>query len=145
MIQLMSSSADHYWDLVTNEIVRGDFGPKEINSKFAWLLSGPASFVTNSEVTVANLIISGTGDSLFEDTEDPLVCALKKFWGTESIGIKEDSELKNTNDEFHQNVQFDGTRYELERPWKENHPATSSDYELCVNRLHEVFAAKNVE
>lgn len=81
----------------------------------------------------------------FEDAKDPLICALKKIWGTESIGIKEDLELKNTNDEFNQNVQFDGTRYEVELPWKENHPATSNDYELCVNRLHEVFAAKNVE
>lgn len=97
-------------------------------------------------MTVANLIITRTGDSVFEETKYPLISVCSE----ESLGNgihrnQEDSEMKNTNDEFNQNVQFDGTRYEVELPSKENHPATSNDYELCVNRLHEVFAAKNVE
>ena len=31
-------------------------------------------------------------------------------------------------------VHFNG-RYEVPLPWHDNHPAISSDYELCVNRL----------
>lgn len=87
MIQLMSSLAL----TIIGTSSQTKFGPTAINSKFGWLLSGPTSLVTNSEVTVAKLIISGTGDSVFEDTKDRLICALKKLWGTESIGIKEDS------------------------------------------------------
>ena len=34
--------ADHYWDLVTGDIVKGEEGPTAINSKLGWLLSGPA-------------------------------------------------------------------------------------------------------
>ena len=29
--------SDYYWDFVTSEIVRGDFGPTAVNSKFGWL------------------------------------------------------------------------------------------------------------
>lgn len=56
--------SDHYWDLFTKEIICGDFGPMAIKDKFGWLLSGPTLLVTDCEVTVPNLIISGTGDSL---------------------------------------------------------------------------------
>ena len=127
--------SDFYWDLVTTEIVRGDFGPTAINSKFGWLLSGPTTLVTNSGTTVTNLIISGTSDGLFDRTQDSLADALKDFWETESIGIKGDLKLTNPHDEFNQNVQFNGERYEVELPWKADHPTISSDYELCVNRL----------
>ena len=80
--------SDYCWDFVTNKIVRGDFGPTAINSKFGWLLSGPTEFATSSETTVTNLIISGSSNGLFDHTEDPLVNTLKQFWETESIGVK---------------------------------------------------------
>ncbi|PFX25822.1 hypothetical protein AWC38_SpisGene9512 [Stylophora pistillata] len=32
--------SDYYWDIVTRESIRGEFGPTAINSKFGWLLSG---------------------------------------------------------------------------------------------------------
>ena len=44
---------------MTSEIVRGDFGPAAINSKFGWLLSGQTKSVINPETTVTNLIIAG--------------------------------------------------------------------------------------
>ena len=51
--------SNHYWDLVTNEILHGDFGPTAVKSKFGWLLSGLTKFATSSETTVTNLIILG--------------------------------------------------------------------------------------
>ena len=54
---------------------------------------------------------------------------LKQLWETESIGIKEVSEIMESQ------IRFNGQRYEVPLPWRDNHPATSSDYELCVNRL----------
>ena len=47
--------SDYYWDFVTSEIARGDFGPTAVNSKFGWLLSGPTESVINQETTVTNL------------------------------------------------------------------------------------------
>ena len=129
---------DHYWDFVTNEIVRGEVGPTAINSKFGWLLSGPTESATSSETSVTNLIISGTSDSLFDQAQDPLIGTLKRFWETESIGIKEESEITGSSDCFNENVCFNGHRYEVRLPWKDNHPTVPSDYELCVNRLRSL-------
>ena len=35
--------ADHYWDLVTGDIARGEYGPTAINSKLGWLLTSRIS------------------------------------------------------------------------------------------------------
>ena len=58
--------SDYYWDFVTSEIVRGDFGPTAVNSKFGWLLSGPTEAVINQQK-------AGNSNSLFDYTQDALV------------------------------------------------------------------------
>ena len=58
--------SDYYWDFVTSEIVRGDFGPTAANSKFGWLLSGPTEAVINQQK-------AGNSNSLFDYTQDALV------------------------------------------------------------------------
>ncbi len=55
---------DHYWDLVTVDVVKGEDGPTAIDSKLGWLLSGPAE-------------------------SSSLADSLRPFWETESIGISE--------------------------------------------------------
>ena len=127
--------SEYYWDFVSSEIVRGEFGPTAVNSKFGWLLSGPTESVINQETTVRNLTIAGNSNSLFDYAQDTLVDTLKQFWETESIGIKEVSEMTKSHDGFNEQVRFNGQRYEVPLPWRDNHPAISSDYELCVNRL----------
>ena len=32
---------DHYWDLVTGSVCRGEQGPTAIHTKLGWVLSGP--------------------------------------------------------------------------------------------------------
>lgn len=124
--------SDHYWDLVSNEIVRGDFGPTAIKSRFGWLLSGPMEFALSNETTVDNLIISGNSNGLSEPVQDHLVDTLKQFWETESIGIKEETPYKQLSDGFNENVSFNGEHYEVNLPWLENRPEILSDFELCV-------------
>lgn len=53
--------SDYYWDIVTGESIRSEFGPTAINSKFGWLLSGPTKeqYVHEVSEVVSNLIISG--------------------------------------------------------------------------------------
>ena len=127
--------SDYYWDFVTTEIVRGNFGPTAINSKFGWLLSGPTESVSYTGAIVTNLIISDVCNRSYDHSQGALVDSLRQFWETESIGIKEESDLKTRNNDFNENIRFNGTRYEVELPWKVNHPAISSDYELCLARL----------
>ena len=84
---------------------------------------------------MTNLTIAGNSNSLFYYAQDTLVDTLKQFWETESIGITEVPEIKKSHDGFNEQVRFNGHRYEVPFPWRDNHPAISSDYELCVNLL----------
>ena len=97
------------------------------------VLSGPTESVINQETTVTNLTIAGSSNSLFDYAQDTLVDTLKQSWETESIGITEVSEITKSHDGFNKQVRFNGQRYEVPLPWRDNHPAISS--ELCVNRL----------
>ena len=123
---------------MTTEKVCENFGPTTINSKFGWLLSGPTESVSYTGSTVTNVIISGGSNSSCDHSQDPLVDSLRQFWETESIGTKEESESTGSVDCFEENVCFNGQRYEVQLPWKENHPTMSSDYELCVQRLRRL-------
>ena len=82
-----------------------------------------------------NLVISGISNDLLDHSQDLLVNTLRQFWETESIRIKGETNLNQKSDCFNKNVCFNGERYKVELPWKENRPAISSDYELCANCL----------
>ena len=129
--------SDHYWDIVKGDIVRGEFGPVAIDSKFGWLLSGPSNNGLYNETCTKNLVI-GRGDGPFETTQDPLVDTLKKFWETESVGIKGEREHKEFIESFNESVHFNGMRYEVELPWKQDCPSIPSDYQLCEKRLRSL-------
>ena len=45
--------ADHYWDIVGNNIIRGD-GPTAVESNLGYLLSGPAPTQTGQFLTSVN-------------------------------------------------------------------------------------------
>ena len=82
--------ADHYWDVVTGDIVRGESGPTAISSKLGWLLSGRTeSNGKDDDPTVANLILTGESNDRTSvlNHNDKIVDSLKRFWETESIGI----------------------------------------------------------
>ena len=90
--------ADHCWDLVTGDIVRGEYGPTAINSKLGWLLSRPAEYPTSSdEFTMSNLILTQNDPHLtIPSTDDSkLADSLRRFWETESIGTSEQQPNNN--------------------------------------------------
>ena len=79
--------SDQYWNFITGETVRGDFGPAAVSSKLGWLLSGPISGATTNSVDTftINLIISGESGRRISSVDDELKSTLKQFWETESI------------------------------------------------------------
>jgi hypothetical protein len=113
-------------------MIRGQLGPVAISSKFGWLLSGPTTEEKGELKTTTNLIISGSSEGPFETTEDPIVNTLRKFWETESIGIK--SSERCCESAFNESVRFNGERYEIDLPWKDEMPQLPSDFDLCVKR-----------
>ena len=120
--------ADHYWDLVTDDIVRGEDGPTAINSKLGWLLSGPAeSSSSSAESTTSNLILA-QNDLIFSiplTNDNELVDSLRRFWETESIGISEPQPKSTREEGVLRNIRHTGERYE-------------TDCELCLSRLHSL-------
>ena len=56
---------------------------------------------------------------------DEVTSILKQFWKLESIGIVDDQQA----------LKFDGERYEVALPWKENHPKLRDNYKQAVKRF----------
>ena len=58
---------------------------------------------------------------------------LRRFWDLESLGIaKEEPSVYET---FIHWIFFDGERYQVSLPWKDNHPTLPDNYQLCHKRL----------
>ncbi|XP_011404369.1 PREDICTED: uncharacterized protein LOC100631573 [Amphimedon queenslandica] len=102
---------DYYWDIVSGEVLRGDSGPTATYLSLGWLLSGPVA----SDSTT-------------------LVTYLQKFWEIESLGICEKE--STLYDQFKKNVTFDGTRYEVTLPWREDVSSIPDNYQLSLKRLN---------
>ena len=78
--------SDQYWNFITGETVRGDFGPTAVSSKLGWSLSGPINGATTNSVDTftTNLIISGKSRRN-PSSDDELKLTLKQFWETEQL------------------------------------------------------------
>ena len=131
--------ADFYWRIVTGDVVRRDNGPTAISSKLGWLLSGPSTKNSTYESTTNNLVLAGESidnSHLQTDGNGDLTTALKRFWETESIGIRsiEEADISEANN-FLKDIRFTGERYEVGLPWIQDRPEIESDYDLCYNRL----------
>ena len=79
--------SDHYWDFVTGETIRGEFGPTAVRSKLGWLLSGPTNNSQNGTNVISNLVTSGENSTNGAKESDEMSDMLKRLWDVESLGI----------------------------------------------------------
>ena len=131
----MLIGSDFYWSLVTGEVRRGSSGPTAIQTRVGWILSGP---VCRPGVSV-NLTLTAT-HALRIDThpvEHNLDDQLRRFWELESLGVMKDE--PSVYDKFVQQISFDGQRYQVGLPWKENTPPLPDNFELCRRRLDSLL------
>ena len=127
--------SNYYWSVVTSEMVKGDSGPVAVNSIFGWLLSGPVNRVDYSSINHTHVVITDAMDGAPTDQQDNLLSkALKRFWDSETIGIH-DSTTDEASNLFLPEINFDGTRYEVSLPWKDEHPDIPDHLHLCYERL----------
>ena len=99
--------SDHYFDVVSGDVIRGESGPVAVSSMFGWILSGHKSVEESREkFATTNLII---------DVREPI-------WHSQWDG-----------GEFLKNIHFDEKegRYEVFLPWKEGHFPASNEYNVC--------------
>ena len=108
--------SDSYWKLVTGRVSRGRNGPLALHSKVGWILSGPVDL----PMTSVNLTVTSTHALKIDacSMDQTLDCQLGRFWDLESMGIAR--EETSVYDKFVQQISFDGQRYEVGLPWKEN-------------------------
>ena len=123
--------SDVYWSLVTGDVRRGRKGPVAIHTKVGWVLSGPtapAESMTTLAITSTHvcktdcLPIKGNLDD-----------QLKRFWDLESLGIMKNED--SVYQKFTQKISFDGQRYQVSLPWKDDHPPLPNNQEMCRRRL----------
>ena len=135
--------SDYYWEVVTGEIKRDASGPVALNSKFGWILSGPAKHGRDQQrFTTASLVLQGSevADASQNPSDTSLSEELRHFWETEAIGIIDNQEHPETDSQFLPSMNFDVKqgRYEVSLPWKANCKPSSTNYNICLFRLQHL-------
>ena len=118
--------SDFYWEFVSGDTRRGPTGPIAIDTKFGWVLSGPATSSTDSVTLITHSLCCVQNTTSLEDR-------LNSFWELESFGVS-GADL-SIHDKFKDSVNFVDGRYEVKLPWREMHPTLPNNYSLCLKRL----------
>lgn len=126
--------SDYYWKIVTGRTRRGEDGPIAIQTKLGWVLSGPAEITPPQGSQSSNLVTIHTlkcATQEIESKNDDLVQELRKFWDLETLGIKPQC----VHEEFLDSIKYKVTHYEVNLPWKPDHPMLSDNCGLSKKRL----------
>lgn len=112
-------------------IVRGHSGPIAVKTTLGWVLSGPAEMTGRSRSTTSLV----TTHTLRVDcvTNQELEATLHSFWDLESLGIRGTSDP--VLDQFSNNLQMKGGRYEVSLPWREQHNRLPDNFDLSRRKL----------
>jgi len=109
--------SDHYWQLVSGRVMRGESGPTAIHTQLGWVLSGP---VGGASDTTSNPTCLPSSHSFHishsSDSSISLDNLLKAFWDLKSLGIRQDE--PSVYEEFENTIEFKNGRYEVSLPWK---------------------------
>ena len=136
--------ADHYYDVVSGEVIKGSLGPVATSSKFGWLLSGPISSC-EAENACSNVVTSFVVDVLPQKENatnevQEIVDSLNQLWKHEASGLSpiESDEHARKKPLV---IQEKEGRYEVSLPWKENICAPlDSDLDMCRSRLTSLYS-----
>ena len=88
--------------------------PVVTNSKLGWLPSGPSATGGGHQQSVHLIAMHVMKVECSEI--DPLTEQVSRFWDLDSIGMKENE--PSVYETFVENIKHDGTRYEVNLPWK---------------------------
>ena len=114
--------ADHCYDNVIGDVIRGNGGPVAINSKLGWLLSGPVSCYSDNVSTCNNINSNLVLDILpsrveILDQANEIVSSVDRIWKHEAMGI-ESNESMETPHQLEIKFEEKNQRYEVCLPWK---------------------------
>ena len=139
--------ADHYYNIVIGEVIRGSARPVAISSKLGWLLSGPVSFSNNNESQVcsgSNIVDTNLALDILPSREEvvdescEIFESLDRSWKREYMGI--DNEEQTGKYTLKEIVFMENQRYAVGLPWKDNISVKlETDYELSNRRLLSLY------
>lgn len=130
--------SDQYWQVVTVEVRKEDWGPMAIHTRQCWVLSGPIEgFTYNTDPSVNSTHVLRCASEPTQPENNGLIEELKRFWDLESLGISS-SEL-SVYDQFINTITFQQGRYEVHLPWKYAHPILPDNYETSLKRLKSLL------
>ncbi len=139
--------ADFLYEIVSGEVIKGNFGPVAIKSKLCWILAGTSQSYSDT-LTGSNVISNLVLDSQFlkptgiYDGNEEINETLKMFWKHESSGLSDD-ELndKNYADATEKmDIRFNGERYEVGLPWTFDWSQNLNDnYSLALGHLNSLY------
>lgn len=130
--------SDQYWQVVTVEVRKEDWGPMAIHTRQRWVLSGPIEgFTYNTDPSVNSTHVLRCASEPTQPENNGLTEELKRFWDLESLGISS-SEL-SVYDQFINTITFQQGRYEVHLPWKYAHPILPDNYETSLKRLKSLL------
>ena len=131
--------ADYYWNFVTNVSRRGaQPGPVALLTKLGWVLSGPVNNDCHDEPNCttnlnATHVLRVDSTPIQREPDPDVREQLKTFWDLETLGIRD--EEKSVYDDFVEEIQFNGERYEAHLPFKKHHPVIPDNHAGSVKRL----------
>ena len=139
--------ADHYYDIVIGEVIKGSAGLVAISSKRGWLLSGPVSFsndrafkvCSSNNVIKSNLVLDviPSREEIVDESRE-IVESLDRFWKHESMGIANDEQPRKCA--LIEIMFKENQRYEVCLPWKDNiDNELETNYDLSKMRLLSLY------
>ena len=95
------TGSNYYWDIIENEVLRGQSGPVAIKSKVGYILSGSFG---NSVIPNSTAFVCHTLKFLSEMITDAFDKTVENFLGIEKIGIEEN---QSVHQDFCEQINFD--------------------------------------
>lgn len=125
--------SDYYWQIVSGRVERLTKSLVALESTFGWAVQGPMAVSSMTESTCMNILLSNDAQM---DKQ------LHAFWEIESLGITsekpespEDAEALQRFEET--SILKDG-RYQVELPWRQEHPPLQDNYRIAKKRLESL-------
>ncbi|XP_063420781.1 uncharacterized protein LOC134705998 [Mytilus trossulus] len=131
--------ADHYWDVIKDDIVRGD-GPTAMNSKIGYLLSGPLTRTRGQRNSHMMHILSSHTKEDYD---------IERFRKLESLRIQENDKLntekQNIKEFSSTSIAYEDGKYVAQLPWIEECPELPTNEMIARARTHRVVNRLNQE
>ena len=106
-----------------------------------YVLSGPVEIPHLNDVTSNfNMFQTMKVETTVLQEDIDLNGELNKFWQLDSLGII--NEITSESDvycDFNRKIKFNGIRYQVSLPFKEQHTLIPDNYGLCRNRLYSLL------